>query len=266
MADESSDDFERPTDTDKAEVVTEGLPHPNSEIWTSIDEFMNTPGALKSIREGVVAVEYQRWLLDNVEGLQCGDEKDDPCSPPWTEVPNDGEEKDGIIRHSGTPRGRFERTHGKRSVEFDRLMHHMDAIVRNAGWSAHDILKVSRLPGTEGTDGLFIEDGHTRLCALDSLLWHFFHEKKQLPIWLVKMATRIRIKYLGHATRGTALARSIGEHAFLEHGVTDMSWLDVFLQASEGQTPDSSFFSLSKWLYSSSEKLLQLVLSILIII
>ena len=63
---------------------------------------------------------------------------------------------------------------------------------------------------SQDADGLFVEDFHVRLCALDALFFIHYTQLRHLPLptWLQKLGQRIKVEYLGHSIRKEALARA----------------------------------------------------------
>ena len=97
------------------------------------------------------------------------------------------------------------------------------------------------LPDTTGKAGLFIEDFHKRLYALEAISHVHWSQRVTAPPFLQQMGRSSPIKHLGHASRKVAIARALQPQASLQYGVSSLSWLDIVLQVIEGSKTEASF-------------------------
>ena len=197
-------------------------------IWNIVESFFDKHGAstmMGELRMVPSMPEFADWLKGVLE--QAGDAT-------WTTMPDGSEEAMGTSSLLAWPLD-TSRARALRAVEFPELKEKAKAIILAQQWRSWDVLQVSRQPGTTGQEGTFVEDFHMRLCALGALFYVHWRQGLLLPPFLRAMGKAIPTKYLGHASRATALARAVSNCASLQFGVTHLGWLDIVLQVVQGQ-------------------------------
>ena len=163
-----------------------------------------------------------------------------PAADYWTILPDGEQQARGFIPLVRCPMG-FGRGGALRAVTPQSLKQKMEAIATAGTFRNYDKLVVSRLAGTAGTEGVFIEDFHIRLCALVAIFTIYWKLELPVPASLKLMGQRVPVEYRGHATRKEALSRAVANSAALQCGVTHLSWVDVVGQVIESSDADEGF-------------------------
>jgi hypothetical protein len=174
--------------------------------------------------------DFAAWLATEAPGTEDG----------MKSIPDGEDAATGFIALGLVPVD-FTRNQAMRSVSLPPLKEKMQAFLLQQKFRIHDVLQISREDGSSGARGVFVEDFHIRLCALHALFGIYWTLKQPVPEMLKAMGQRIPLKYLGYASRKDALARAVGNHATLQHGVTHLSWLDIVQQVIEGSKTNDRF-------------------------
>ena len=159
-------------------------------------------------------IEYTDYLTKVLENSD-----DAAGEKPWPTIPDGAEEKVGPLSLLACPLD-LSRRRALRAVELPELTEKAKAITLAQRWRPWDVLKISRLPGTTGLEGTFVEDFHQRACALGALFYVHWLQGSTVPQFLVAMGRNIPTKYMGPATRTVALARAVQTCAPLQVGVS----------------------------------------------
>ena len=202
----------------------------HGDVWEVVSNAWDKGHAYEACVACAADGRFLTWLskiLPDSEGL-------------WTVLPDSEQNKKGYIPLARCPLG-FGRQGAMRAVTRQSLKEKMQAFAIAQTFRNYDMLVVSRLAGTAGTEGVFIEDFHIRLCALVALFTIYWKLRLPVPASLKRMGQRVPVEYRGHATRKEALSRAVGNSAALQCGVTHLSWVDVVGQVIESSDADEGF-------------------------
>ena len=205
---------------------------PGDEVCAFVNEAWDKGHAYEVCVACAADSEFLTWL--SKETMLAPDEGD------WNRVPDSEQKEKGYIPLARCPLG-FGRQGAMRAVTRQSLKEKMEAFAIAQTFRNCDTLVVSRLAGTAGTEGVFIEDFHIRLCALVALFTIYWKLRLPVPASLKRMGQRVPVEYRGHATRKEALSRAVANSAALQCGVTHLSWVDVMCHVIEGSQTDEGF-------------------------